>query len=67
LSDIKKIFKSYFQNIPQQNLGNLLSVYTDPRVTRAVWIVAPAYFLAFGVFADAGFGGRMRAVGEDGE
>lgn len=29
--------------------------------------MAPAYFLSFGVFADAGFGSRMRAVGEDGE
>ena len=50
-----------------QNLGNVLSVYTDPAYTRAVWIVAPAYFLAFRIFEDAGFGGRLRAVAEDEE
>ena len=52
-----------------QNLGNLLNVYTDPYYTRAIWIVAPAYFLAFRVFEDAGFGvdGKMRAVPEDDE
>jgi DNA-binding transcriptional MocR family regulator len=50
-----------------QNLGNLLGVYTDPAYTRTIWIVAPAYFLAFRIFEDAGFGGRMRAVPEDGE
>jgi DNA-binding transcriptional MocR family regulator len=50
-----------------QNLGSLLSVYTDPAFTRNIWIVAPAYFLAFGIFEDAGFGGKMRAVPEDGE
>jgi DNA-binding transcriptional MocR family regulator len=50
-----------------QNLGSLLSVYTDPAYTRNIWIVAPAYFLAFGIFEDAGFAGKMRAVPEDGE
>lgn len=50
-----------------QNLGNLLASYTDAERTLAVWVVAPAYFLAFGIFEDAGFGGKMRAVGEDGE
>ena len=50
-----------------QNLGSLLGVYTDPAYTRTVWIVAPAYFLAFRIFEDAGFGGKMRAVPEDGE
>jgi DNA-binding transcriptional MocR family regulator len=50
-----------------QNLGSLLGVYTDPAYTRKIWIVAPAYFLAFRIFEDAGFGGRMRAVPEDGE
>jgi DNA-binding transcriptional MocR family regulator len=45
----------------------LLGVYTDPAYTRTIWIVAPAYFLAFRIFEDAGFGGRMRAVPEDGE
>lgn len=50
-----------------QSLGNLLGVYTDPAYTRNVWIVAPAYFLAFRIFEDAGFGGRLRAVAEDEE
>jgi DNA-binding transcriptional MocR family regulator len=44
-----------------QNLGSLLGVYTDPVY------VAPAYFLSFRIFEDAGFGGKMRAVPEDGE
>lgn len=50
-----------------QNLGCLLSVYTDPSYTRHIWIVAPAYMLAFRIFEDAGFAGRMRAVPEDDE
>jgi DNA-binding transcriptional MocR family regulator len=50
-----------------QNLGSLLSVYTDPSYTRNIWIIAPAYFLSFRIFEDAGFGGKMRAVPEDGE
>jgi DNA-binding transcriptional MocR family regulator len=50
-----------------QNIGSLLSVYTDPEYTRNIWIVAPAYFLGFRIFEDAGFTGKMRAVPEDGE
>ena len=50
-----------------QNLGSLLSVYTDPEYTRNIWIIAPAYFLSFPIFADAGFASKMRAVPEDGE
>lgn len=50
-----------------QNLGSLMGVYTDPAYTRNIWIVAPAYFLSFRIFEDAGFGGKMRAVPEDGE
>ena len=48
-----------------QNLGCVLSVYTEPKYTRCVWIVAPAYFLAFRIFEDAGL--EMRAVPEDEE
>lgn len=48
-----------------QNLGCMLSVYTDPEYTKNIWIVAPAYFLAFRIFEDAGFAGKMRAVPED--
>jgi len=50
-----------------QNLGCMLAVYTDPAYTRRVWVVAPAYMLAFRVFEDAGFGGKMTAVPEDEE
>lgn len=48
-----------------QNLGCILDVYTEPRETRCVWIVAPAYFLAFRIFEDKGL--EMRAVPEDEE
>lgn len=50
-----------------QNLACALQVFTDPAVTRAIWIVAPCYFLACRIFEDAGFAGRLRAVGEDDE
>jgi DNA-binding transcriptional MocR family regulator len=52
-----------------QNLGCMLSVFTDPEYTRNIWIIAPAYFLAFRIFEDAGFGvgGKMRSVPEDEE
>ncbi|KAK3319230.1 pyridoxal phosphate-dependent transferase [Apodospora peruviana] len=50
-----------------QSIANLLSSYTDPAYTRAVWLVAPCYFLACPIFEDAGFGGRMRAIPEDEE
>ena len=44
-----------------------MGVYTDPAYTRTIWIVAPAYFLSFRIFEDAGFAGKMRAVPEDEE
>lgn len=50
-----------------QNLACALQVYTDPGITKAVWMVAPCYFLAYRIFEDAGFAGRLRAVREDGE
>lgn len=46
-----------------QNLANLLQVFTDPVYTRNVWIVAPAYMLAFRIFDDSGL--KLRAVPED--
>ncbi|KAL2266880.1 hypothetical protein VTJ83DRAFT_4157 [Remersonia thermophila] len=48
-----------------QGLACLLQSYTDPLYTRAVWVVAPCYFLACPIFEDAGFRGRLRAVPED--
>lgn len=48
-----------------QSIANILASFTDPFVTRAVWMAAPCYFLACPIFEDAGFGGRMRAAPED--
>lgn len=50
-----------------QNLACALQVFTDPAVTKAIWMVAPCYFLASRIFEDAGFAGRLRAVAEDSE
>lgn len=50
-----------------QNVACILQSFTDPAYTRAVWMVAPAYYLACPIFADSGFGGRLRAVPEDPE
>ncbi|KAL4779762.1 pyridoxal phosphate-dependent transferase [Aspergillus varians] len=51
-----------------QNLACTLQVFTDPVVTRNIFIVEPGYFLAFRIFEDAGFHGRLRGVpeGEEG-
>ncbi|KAM7190749.1 pyridoxal phosphate-dependent transferase [Rhypophila sp. PSN 637] len=50
-----------------QSIANLLVSFTDPSYTKAVWCIAPCYFLACPIFEDAGFKGRLRAVPEDGE
>jgi DNA-binding transcriptional MocR family regulator len=50
-----------------QNLACVLQVFTDPVYTRNVFVVEPAYFLAFRAFEDAGFAGRLRGVPEDEE
>ncbi|MCJ1251470.1 hypothetical protein MMC30_008703 [Trapelia coarctata] len=50
-----------------QSLANILTAFTDPVLTRRIWIVAPAYVLACRSFEDAGFRGRLRAVREDAE
>jgi DNA-binding transcriptional MocR family regulator len=50
-----------------QNLACVLQVFSDPEITKRVWMVAPSYFLACRIFEDAGFGGRLRAVGEGSE
>ncbi|KAM0334439.1 hypothetical protein ACHAQA_001466 [Verticillium albo-atrum] len=46
-------------------MANMLQSFTDPRFTKAVWIVAPAYHLSFGMFEDAGFEGRLMSVPEE--
>lgn len=48
-----------------QNLACVLQVYTDPVRTR-VWMVAPCYFLACGIFKDAGLGMSAVPEGEEG-
>jgi DNA-binding transcriptional MocR family regulator len=71
-------FTSFYQtNVPitderititggaSQNLACLLQVFTDPVYTRNVWIVAPAYMLAFRIFEDSAL--KLRAVPEDEE
>jgi DNA-binding transcriptional MocR family regulator len=50
-----------------QNLACILQVFTDPVYSRNVFIVAPAYYLAFRIFNDSGFEGRLKAVPEDEE
>jgi DNA-binding transcriptional MocR family regulator len=48
-----------------QNVACVLQSFTDPVYTRAVWMTAPCYHLACPIFADSGFGRRLRAVPED--
>ncbi|KUM61892.1 hypothetical protein ACN42_g5206 [Penicillium freii] len=50
-----------------QNLACVLQVFTDPAQTEIIWLVEPTYHLVFRVLGDAGFGGRMRGIPEDGE
>ncbi|KAM0255183.1 hypothetical protein ACHAQJ_006026 [Trichoderma viride] len=50
-----------------QNLACILQSFTDPHYTRAVWMVAPCYYLASSIFEDSGFAGRLRAAPEDDE
>lgn len=48
-----------------QNLANVLASFTDPIFTLHIWMVAPTYYLACRIFADAGFDNRLKAVPED--
>ncbi|OCK92211.1 PLP-dependent transferase [Cenococcum geophilum 1.58] len=50
-----------------QNLACILQVFTDPLFTRNIWMVAPCYMLAFRIFDDSGFHGKLRAIPEDDE
>ena len=50
-----------------QNLACLLEVFTDPVYTRDIMFAAPAYMLAFRIFEDNGFSGKMKAIPEDDE
>ncbi|TVY47853.1 Uncharacterized protein LOCC1_G002943 [Lachnellula occidentalis] len=48
-------------------LACILQVFTDPVYTRNVFLVTPTYFLAFKVFDDNGFIGKLKGVPEDAE
>lgn len=50
-----------------QSLACILQSFTDPNYTKAIWIIAPCYYLACGIFEDSGFAGKLRAVPEDDE
>jgi DNA-binding transcriptional MocR family regulator len=50
-----------------QSIANILLSFTDPAYTKAIWMIAPCYYLACGIFEDAGFSGRLRATPEDEE
>ncbi|KAF9881615.1 aminotransferase [Colletotrichum karsti] len=50
-----------------QNLACILQSFTDPLYTQNIWMVAPCYFLACPIYADAGFDGRLKSVPEDDE
>ncbi|KAL9049446.1 MAG: hypothetical protein Q9162_007213 [Coniocarpon cinnabarinum] len=50
-----------------QSLSVILSTFTDPDYTQAVYISVPAYYLSFKIFQDAGFAGRLKPVPEDDE
>ncbi|MCJ1314112.1 hypothetical protein MMC25_007792 [Agyrium rufum] len=50
-----------------QGMANILQVLTDPLATRAVWMVAPCFYMACRIFEDAGFTGKLRGVHEGNE
>jgi DNA-binding transcriptional MocR family regulator len=48
-----------------QSLQSILASYTDPVITKSIWMGAPCYHHACAVFEDAGFTDRLRAIRED--
>jgi DNA-binding transcriptional MocR family regulator len=48
-------------------LACVLQSFTEPVYTKAVWAIAPCYYLACAIFEDSGFKGRLKAVPEDDE
>lgn len=47
-----------------QGLSVILQMFSDPVVTKAVWMTAPCFFAARKVFQDAGLTGKLRGVNE---
>ncbi|KAI1501836.1 pyridoxal phosphate-dependent transferase [Biscogniauxia marginata] len=52
-------------NGASNGLATVLQKFTDPGVTKYIWMVEPTYFLACPVFRDAGFAERIRAIPDD--
>ncbi|ROW09531.1 hypothetical protein VMCG_02345 [Cytospora schulzeri] len=50
-----------------QSMACILQSFTEPVYTKAIWAIAPCYYLACPIFEDSGFKGRLRAVPEDSE
>ena len=50
-----------------QGIAVILQVLTDPLVTKAVWMVAPCFYMACRIFEDAGLTGKLRGVHEGNE
>lgn len=46
------------------NLANVLQKFTDPHLTRRIFMVEPTYFLACPIFEDNGLQGKLRGVPE---
>lgn len=76
--ELSRFLTSYYDTEPDvericitggasQSIACILQSYTEPVYTKAVWAVAPCYYLACPIFEDSGFRGRLRAVPEDSE
>lgn len=50
-----------------QGIAVILQVLTDPLATKAVWMVAPCFYMACRIFEDAGLTGKLKGVDEDDE
>ncbi|KAG9243172.1 pyridoxal phosphate-dependent transferase [Calycina marina] len=47
------------------NLASILQIFSDPNLTKCIWMAEPTYFLACTIFQDAGFAGKMKGVPEN--
>ncbi|KAL8950982.1 MAG: hypothetical protein Q9222_003016 [Ikaeria aurantiellina] len=50
-----------------QNMACLLQVFSDPLLTKHIWMVSPTYFMICPIFEDNAFHGRLRSIPEDDE
>lgn len=76
--ELAKFLSGYFETNPDaericitggasQSLACILQSFTEPVYTKAIWVIAPCYYLACPIFEDSGFKERLRAVPEDSE